>query len=369
MKILDPEAADGVVKSLSTATEKTLSEQRKQILNEFSLDNEHSALNRLVIELKKNNGDLMSEFSLDKDDSALSRLITRVEGAQTTITKQFDLNEEESALARMRKQLLDVFDKQGKENQEFQAEVRASLAAMTATRQESDRSTRHGNIFEDAVFAYVNDRSQKSSDIVDRTGNTTGVIRNNKKGDAVIKLGPNHCAAGAQIVIEAKENASFKLPEALNELQEARKNREAGVGLFVFSKSTAPEGLDPFHRYGSDIVVVWDKDDGATDVFLDAGLSVAEALSVSTKSHKDEVGADFQEIERIIAAIEKQAGGLDEITRLTTTIQNNSDKVLNRARIMSRELNTEIGNLSDKTGELREVLGEGVDTVSTVAAA
>ena len=90
---------------------------------------------------------------------------------------------------------------------------------------------------------------------------------------------------------------------------------------------------------------------------------------MSAEAHRDEVGADFQEIERIIAAIEKQADGLDEITRLTTTIQNNSDKVLNRARIMTRELNKEIGNLNDKMGELREALGEDAGTVSAVAAA
>ena len=369
MKKLNPEASDGLIGLLAKATETTLSEQRDCILQEFSLDNGDSALTRLVSELKKSNGDLVNEFSLDKEDSALKRLMNQVEGAQRQITSQFSLDEDDSALARMRKQLLEVLEAQNKENRHFQAEVRASLAAMTARRQEADRSTRHGNAFEDVVFDYVNERSQKSGDVATRTGNTTGVIRNNKKGDAVVRLGPDHIAAGAQIVIEAKENASYKLPDALNELQEARKNREAGVGLFVFSKSIAPEGLEPFGRYGNDIVVIWDKDDGATDVFMDAGLSVATALSVRAKSHRDEVGADFEEIERIIAAIEKQVGGLDEITKLTTTIQNNSDKVLNRARIMSRELNTEIGNLNVKMGELREVLGEGVEMVIAGAAA
>ncbi len=277
MKMLDPQTADGVVKSLSTATEKTLAEQREQILNEFSLNNDQSALSRLVSELKKSNGDLMGAFDLNEEGSALKRLMDGVENAQRRITSEFSLDDENSALARMRKQLLDVFEQQGKENQEFQTEMRASLAAMEARRQEAQRGTRHGLDFEGAVYDFIHDRSQKSGNIAKQTGTEMGRL-NRRVGDVVIELGPEHSAAGARIVVEAKEDSSYRLAKACEEMQVARDNRDASVGIFVFSQSTAPEGLEAFSRYGNDIVVVWDKDDTGTDVFLDAGLSVAGGL-------------------------------------------------------------------------------------------
>lgn len=358
MKMLDPEAADGVVKSLSAATEKTLADQREQILSQFSLDKPESALNRLVTELKKSNGDLMREFDLNADDSALKRLMDGVEGAQRKITSEFSLDEEGSALARMRKQLLETFEKQSKENQQFQTEVRASLAAMQARRQEAERGTRHGLDFEDAVYDFINDRSQKAGHIATPTGNTVGRRGRSRVGDAVVELGPEHSAAGARIVVEAKEDRSYQLAKAREEIQTARDNRDAAVGIFVFSKSTAPESLETFSRYGNDVVVVWDKDDTGTDVFLDAGLSVAIALSVRAQAHTAEVGADFEAIEQAVLNIQQQAGALTDIKRWASTVRNNGDNIAKSAEKMQEGLNAQIEVLNEKVTDLRLVVGD-----------
>ena len=359
MRQLNPEASDGLIGVLTTSTEKTLSEQRDAILKEFSLDNGDGALSRMVGELKKNNGDLMGEFSLDREDSALSRLMGRVEGAQQKITSEFSLDNEDSALARMRKELIEVFNQQSKENTDFQAEVREQLAAMTARREEAAKSTRHGIDFEQAVFDFINDRSQKAGNIAEHTGNTTGRISRSRVGDVVITLGPEHAAAGAMIVAEAKEDASYRLPKALEELETARENRDAGVGLFVFSKSTAPADLPPFGRFGNDLVVVWDKEDPGHDVYLEAGISVAEALSVRARAHSNAVGADFDSIERAILEIQKQVEGLDEIDTSANTVRNGAERILNRARIMRQGLERQIAVLDEKVDDLRAVLGDG----------
>ena len=361
MKRLDPEAADGVVRTISTATEKTLAEQREQILNEFSLDNDRSALSRLVSELKQSNGDLKGAFDLNDENSALSRLVQRVEGAQQKITREFDLNEEGSALARMSKGLLDVLEKQGKENQEFQTEVRASLAALDARREEAKQSTRHGLVFEDAVYEFISERSQQAGDIAVRTGNSTGVIRNNKKGDAVVKLGPEQQAAGAQIVIEAKENASYKLGDALKELEDARKNREASVGLFVFSARTAPEDLEPLGRYGNDVVIVWDASDAGNNIIFKAGLTVAKAICAQEQNRKAAQAADFGAIESAIREIERQSGSLAEIDTSAKTIKSGSEKILNRVRIVRDGLDKQVAILDEKVGDVQELVGTASD--------
>ena len=358
MKMLNPEAADGVVKSLSAATEKTLSEQREQILAQFSLDNEEGALKRLVKQLEDNNGNLMAAFDLNKEDSALKRLMDGVEGAQRKITSEFSLDDEGSALARMRKQLLEVFEQQGKENQEFQTVVRESLKAMQARRQEAEKGTRHGLDFEAAVFEFINDKSQNAGHVATHTGSTAGRIGRSRVGDVVIELGPEHSAAGARIVVEAKEDASYQLAKAREEIQVARDNRDADVGIFVFSKSTAPEGLEAFARYGNDIVVIWDKDDTGTDVFLDAGLSVSIALSVRAQVHTAEVGADFESIEQAVLNIQKQAENLVQIKTWASTVRTNGERIVNSAEKMQEGLSDQINVLNEKVADLRVVMGD-----------
>ena len=185
MRTLDPQATTGLIQQLTQSTEATLVQQKEAILKEFSLDNREGALSRLVAELKNKHGEVgdaldkrisevVGEFSLDSKDSALSRLLRGVERAQHQISSEFDLNEDGSALARMQKKLLEEIEKQNRANNDFQTEVKTTLAEMRTRKQESERGTRHGLVFEDAVFGFVNERSQEAADIAERTGNTTG---------------------------------------------------------------------------------------------------------------------------------------------------------------------------------------------------
>ena len=367
MRTLDPNATDGLITQLAQSTETTLSAQRERILSEFSLDNGDGALSRMVTELKEKHGEVgeslenrigevMAEFSLDKKDSALSRMVNQVETAQSQISREFSLDAEDSALARMQKQLLGALDDQQQTNARFQEEVKVALADMTARRREAEKSTRHGLEFEDAVFAFVNERSQKAGDVATATGNATGILRANKKGDVVVKLGADHAAAGAQVVFEAKQDASYNLDDALAEIDEARRNRGAGVGVFVFSKRTVRESLnlEPFSRHGDDIVVVWDSEDPSSDVYLDAGLSVAKAISVQAKSQSDDAGKDFVAIDKAIGEIKRNADNLDEITKSANAIDGHVSKILDRARIVRNGIERQIGILNEQVDTLRQ---------------
>ena len=364
MRVLDPDSTQGVITRLAQSTEATLAQQRHRILSEFSLDNRDGALARLVAELQRNHGDVgkaleqrveavVREFSLDRQDSALSRLIGRVEAANRQISNQFSLDNDRSALARMRRELLEVIDGQQKANAEFQREVLRTLTEMTARKQEAEKSTRHGLVFEDAVYDFVSGR-QDEGDTVEQTGNTTGRVRNSKKGDVVVQLGPERAAAGARIVVEAKEDQSYNLQKALAEIAEARKNRDAGVGVFVFSQRTAPcDVLEPLARYGDDVVVVWDAEDSATDAYLAAALSVARALSVRTASGGGMAGVDVPGLEKAIREVERQAGGLDDITKSAQAIDSHVTKILDRARIVRNGLERQVGVLDEKVVGLR----------------
>ena len=366
MHMLDPKSSDGLISQINKSTEETLSSQKEHILSEFSLDNGEGALSRLASELTKKHGEVgkaledsigevISEFSLDKDDSALSRLVGQVMNAQRQISSEFSLDEEGSALARMRKELLNVLVEQQVTNNRFQEEVKVALAEMKTQKEESQRSTRHGLDFEDEVFKFVSELNLNTDDLVIRAGNTAGNIPRSKKGDVVVELGQEHVAAGTRIVIEAKANASYTIDGALAELEEAKKNRNACTGLFVFSYRTAPAGLEAFSRYGDNIVVVWDAEDSSSNVVLKAGHSVAKALCVQNKSHSDDVGADIDAIESSARNIENQVKSLDEIRTWANTIKNNSDKILKNADRTLNVLEEAIEVLNEKVGGLRRM--------------
>jgi len=391
MKILNPEEADGLVATLRDSVDEILKSEREQILSQFSLDDKQSALSRLVSELGVKNSDLqealtdkveevVKEFSLDEEGSALSRLVRKVEAAQQTITKEFSLDNEHSALnrmkefmgnatnaidnnltldnegsalARLKRELLEVLNRQEQQANLFQSEVKATLAEVRVKREEAARSTIHGKEFEQLVWEFVQREAQKSGDIPEHTGNRTGAIRNCKIGDIVITLGEDSAASGEQIVVEAKEDFSYDLAEARAELQSARKNREAAIGVFVFSRKTAPVGQEPLLRHGNDIFVIWDEADLQSDVNLKAAVMLARALSVRQAKARTHETADFDKLDKAILELEREARRLGDIKKWTETIKSNSSKVLDEVAKMAEGIQKQIDILRDTTAGLR----------------
>ena len=157
---------------------------------------------------------------------------------------------------------------------------------------------------------------------------------------------------------EAKQQAGYTLSDALGEIEIARKNRGAEVGLFVFSARTCPEGLEPLARYGNDVVVVWDAEDSHSDIALVAGLSVARAICAQHQVKREGEAADFEAIDRAILEIEKQVGGLDEITKYAHTIKGSSEKILKRSGLMHAALDDQLQLLTEKVRDLKNSLGD-----------
>lgn len=391
MRILDPEEATGLLAKLRVSVDEVLKGEREQILAQFSLDDKQSAISRLVSELTANNGNLqevlankvdevVQEFSLDREDSALSRLVKKVEAAQLTISQEFSLDNEHSALSRMtefmgkasdaidnnltldkeqsalsrlKRELLDVLDRHEQQANSFQAEVKASLVEIKAKREEAARSTTHGKDFEELVWEFVQREAQKSGDIPTHIGKRTGAIRNCKVGDAVITLGEDTAAAGEHIVVEAKEDSSYDMGKAREESLMARKNRGAAVGVFVFSKKSAPTGQEILFRHGNDVFVVWDADDIQSDVNLKGALMVARALSVRQAKVRSEETADFEKLDKAILELEREAKRLGDIKKWTETIKSNSGKVLDEVAKMAEGVQKQVDCLRDTTAGLR----------------
>ena len=364
MKQLDPKQSTGLVSQLQKIVDTELAKQREQVLSQFSLDNREGALRRLVDELTGKHGDLskdlqskidevIKEFSLDKEDSALSRLVGNVERAQRTISSEFSLDNKQSGLSRLKEELLTILSSHIKTNAQFQEEVKVTLAKLSQKKESAATSTEHGNVFEEAVFSFLQNEAQGRGDIAEPTGNTTGAIKNCKVGDTVVTLGADTPAAGARIVFEAKDALGYTHGKALDEIETARKNRRADVGVFVFGRGTAPAGLRPLARYRNDLIVVWDAEDPTTDAYLLAAVEIARACSIEFHRGRETEAVDIEGIEKAVNEIEKRASNLDQIRKPAETIRSSSDKILERVRIDQEALEKQVGVLREKLAALR----------------
>jgi hypothetical protein len=192
-----------------------------------------------------------------------------------------------------------------------------------------------------------------AGDVVQECGLTTGLITHNKVGDFLVTIGPDNVAAGAKIVVEAKESASYDLARTLAEAEVARRNRQAPICVFVHSEKTAPAGIPAFARYGHDIVVRWNAEDEASDLWIQAALMVAKAMSVRAARHDKGEAASFQVVDRAIEAIRKQVDGFEEIATCATTSVNAANKIITRAEIMKQQITSRLATLGEQMEKLK----------------
>lgn len=333
-QMLSPTDANGLRAQLAKTLEDALAQQRAHILREFSLDHEGSALSRMA-----------AEFSLDAEGSAMNRLSKMLAATSEKIGKDLTLDDEASALSRLKRELLGTIEQLGKSNVEFQTQVREAMARMDTRRQEEARTPRHGVTFEERLGALVAEEAQRLGDIYEATGETTGSIRACKKGDHVTELGADSAAAHARIVWEAKEKQAYPLRAALEEIEEARRNRQAQVGVFVFSRKAAPEGIETLQRHGSDIVVVWDAEEPASDLVVRAAYSLARALAVRERKADHQAEAALAELEKAARGVERQIGYLDDVRRWAETIKGHGEKIVERSARMAEDLRRDVDRL------------------------
>ena len=175
-----------------------------------------------------------------------------------------------------------------------------------------------------------------------------------------------HSAANEQIkprcfcyLREAKESASYDLSKTLEEADIARRNRDAAVCVFVHSTRTAQAGIPAFQRFGHDLVVRWDAEDAAGDVWLKAALMVASALSVRAARHGKKDAASFSRIDGAIERIRKAVEGFEEISTSATTTQKAAERILKRAKIMEESLLAQVEAIAEEALKLKVRADEG----------
>ena len=236
--------------------------------------------------------------------------------------------------------------------------MREPLARLDTRRKEEARAPAHGLAFEERLGALLADESARLGDVYEATGETTGIIKQCKKGDYVHRRpsGRTSVAAHARIVWEAQEKQSYSLRAALDEIGEARRNRSAQVGVFVFSRAAAPEGVESLARHGGDLVVVWDAEDPASDLIVKAAYSLARGiLAVLAKSGPTRrFSTAVVEIEHAARSVERQVGYLDDVRKWAETVKGHGEKIIERTSRMAEELRRDVERLDSQVASMRK---------------
>jgi hypothetical protein len=292
----------------------------------------------------------------------------------------FDENSRESAIGRMRSLLGTYFDgdasrlsqlldptRLGSPLHQFRKEVSdgfshlnerltAIEAAAAARATERARSSAKGADFESLIGELLGDLVRGSGDVVDRTGDEAGDVARSKKGDFLLTMDPSMTrGADLRVVVECKDRA-ISGKAMRDELTEARRNRDAAVGLVIFTPAHAPAGIAPFDVRRGDVYCVIDP--AAPDrAVLDAAIRLARLHALATlDEHADAM--DARAIGAALMAIRGQLEAIRGLKMQLTSIGN-----------VSREVSTGLDRLREgvltQVGEAEQELRLGVAVVAT----
>lgn len=349
VRALDPLAEDGAVARFLRSLREELKgadedrqEQLSAALAALDANDENSLLSRLVRETHRARQDVLAAVNPDAPASPMAIL-------KASLTKL------------MREQAAEQTDRDGRHEERqtlFEKEVREALARIETKRTQDLKTTRGGFDFEDAVTAFVRAATQGAPCIFDVTGSTVGVGRC-KKGDAVLRFTSESAFAGAGVVFEAKRDSGYTLQRALDELDAARKNRDAAAGVFVMARSHASDVFPRFARHGNNVIVTWDDQDPATDAYLHGAILLGMGLVTRTRTAGDP--GDIAALRDIEARIEAELARLEKMEKHSEAIRRNVDGIGDEIRKGQKALD---GLLRRAQSTLRALNIEVIDEVA-----
>ena len=261
-------------------------------------------------------------------------------GSLRTFTRDlFDEERRDSAIGRMRGLLGTYFDgdasrlallldptRLGSPLHQFRTEVSRGFeqlnerltaieAAASARASERARSSAKGADFEVLIEEMLAGALRGSDHLVERTAAAAGDVLGSRKGDFVITLDPATVHGSTlRIVVECKDRA-MSGRAMRDELEEARRNRDAAVALVVFSSNHAPAGIAPFDVRMGDVYCAVDPEAPAPET-LGAALRLARLLAIAS------VRETSQDIDTgaVRAALARVSAELDAVRALKTRL-------------------------------------------------
>lgn len=262
-----------------------------------------------------------------------ARVQDLVEAKLDEVLQQFSLDQDGSAMSRLKGML-----------SEFFGQLNQSLGIKEATDQESRKGHVKGIEFEGDLYDVFAELGRAVGDDTELVRGTVGVIPRCKKGDYATTLGDTSGAPGLKLVVEVKDQP-VRLKDAIDELQDAKKNREAQCGIFVFSRGVEPPEVGDFRRIGEDFYVTVDKQDlaaGKPLLFLDSAYRIARALTVASVRKEATGDLDIQKIQDQVDALAAWSDRIADMATKARTIQNSGKLIEQCASDLKQELESRV---------------------------
>lgn len=347
LKKLSPTDSQGIVHVIEARLRQALEQNQTAVAKALDPLAQDGAVARFLTTLRKDMEKADSDRSkqlvlvtkaLDANDEAslLSRLMRETQSARVAFVRAMNPDEAGSPLAVLKTSLTTLLEKHAKSQAEAMAAVedrqqkldqyiRESVTRLEERRRGDARSARGGTSFEDVAVQFIQRAVQGAPIIADRTGGTVGLRPNCKVGDQVLRFNGESVFAGSTLVVEVKHDASYSVSKALAELEIARSNRGAQVGLFVLAKSHAPSGFPEMARYGNDILVTWDDEDETTDPYLHAGVILGLALASRSKRPADD--GDMKALANIESRIHNELARHEKMKKIADRIRKDAEEL------------------------------------------
>jgi hypothetical protein len=255
-----------------------------------------------------------------------------VETKLTDVLKEFSLDEDSSAMSRLKTMIDKAF-----------SSLREALGVKAGRSQEAERGHVKGIDFQSDLYEVVAETGRQFGDDTEFVHGTPGVLKC-KTGDHLITLGETTGAPGLRIVVEVKDQA-VKAKKAIDELQEAKKNREAVSGIFVFAKGREPVEFGNLKRIDNDFYCTADKsalDEGAPLPFLWAAYELARVQTVAALRKAAGGELDLERIQQHIDGIATWVPRLAEIVTKAKTVQNSGTAIETTAKEIKDDISRRV---------------------------
>jgi hypothetical protein len=265
----------------------------------------------------------------------------------------------------------ELLHEQQQRQEQFEKDIRASVIRLETQKAANRSAPRGGTEFENQVFGAVKERVEHGPYLCTSTGNVYGIRPTCKVGDFVVRFSADSAWAGAAIVFEAKHDGTYNLAKAIAELDIARSNRDAAVGVFVMASSHASSDFPTFSRHGHNILVTWDPEDEATTHRLHAAVMLALALASRKQEVRDTAGIEaMRGIENVLTDqlthIEKMRKASEGIRKHNETVRKELDKAESELKDLVDKANDVLRALDlradDEQAERTEPITFGEDT-------
>lgn len=262
----------------------------------------------------------------------------------------FSLDDEGSALSLMKRSLREEIEKlQASVNQHY-AQIREALASEKARLTEAEKGTGKGRDFEDALYLPLAEMASGMDDQSENVSGVKGLVNSDKVGDFLVRLGDCSRAPGRIIVFEAKKQQGYNMKKTLEEMDRAKKNRGADIGIFVFCKGYEPLESGDFYRTGNDFIVTVEEEHierGQRLIFLEAAYKVARMLISSRVREEEESAIDPEYIRAEIDSIQAAMRSASDIKTKVGTIRNSADAIEKAMSFFEEKLDRHLENIRE----------------------